>query len=130
MEGRKQKIFTKCVCVIQATFSCINNHEEVSYSMIIFFFFQIKTILASLILTEKDKQMEDGVNECVEKKNNGSWWKNEKKEMMDNDLKTWNFATKLWCQSVVDPIGTCPRKPRNYELDYKTRKLKEKTRRR
>ena len=26
----------------------------------------------------------------------------------------------------VDPIGTCPRKPRNYELDYKTRKLKEK----
>ena len=52
--------------------------------------------------------------------------KNEKKEMMDNDLKTWNFATKLWCQSDVDPIGTCPRKPRNYELDYKTRKLKEK----
>ena len=26
----------------------------------------------------------------------------------------------------VDPIGTCPRKPRNYELEYKTRKLKEK----
>ena len=26
----------------------------------------------------------------------------------------------------MDPIGTCPRKPRNYKLDYKTRKLNEK----
>ena len=37
--------------------------------------------------------------------------------------------TNFWClltKSDVDPIGTCPRKPRNYELDYKTRKLKEK----